>query len=496
MEVCEVTVDNSNTRATYQDDDSQVNNAASGTNTVSAEDSNQNQLHVDIDLTTEQVDIDLTQETIKLPIILNDKHFHIPVNSTLWDEVMREVLTISQHTYIPAIVSCTIGGTSFKALLDTGATVTLVSHRVIQAAHIGGTIEDYDSGPVCTATGNCMNVLGNIKVTIKIGTLVSITCKAVVVKDLSKDVIIGKDVLRLTKAKLDMENDTVTFQGCAPIPFGEATREAAVVETEPSVFRVYTNNEIVLPPKVQLAIPVSTQLYQGREDDTVMVVGIEDGAEEPEFVVNCTLTRRDALACCITNVTKGTITIPKGECIATMEVFAVSTLPCAAPLNNEELNKGRAFGDAKPFQPGDIKLGDNLTPIQTNAVRSLLARFSDVFQENLATPGQLRVPPFTIDLIDGATPKVQRNYRKSEMEHLQIKANNDDKLNKGVCELSKSAFPAPVIMAPKKDGKLRLCVDLRYINTLTIPIALEMPRADDMFYAVRGAKYFSLADAT
>lgn len=500
FEGCSIEVDNAeicNIQVTLEHDTNNIpeesaNVAVTGDTNTAEHKSLSEDIPVDIDLTREQVDIDLTVDTVDIPLSFNDKNVVVPVNAALWDEIRREVLTITQNIYIPAIVSCSINGVNFKALLDTGATVTLVSHRVVQATHTSAGIEDYDSGPVRTATGSCMNVLGNVKVTIKIGSLVSITCKAIVVKDLSKDVIIGKDVLKLTKAKLDMEKDTVTFQGCTPIPFGEAIREAAMVETEPSVFRAYTDCEVSIPPKTQLAIPVSAVKYLQNDKDTVLVIGTNEDREEADYVITSSITRGDAVACCVTNVTNGTITIPKGECIATFEVLALDT----TQRTQEELAKGRAFGDNKTFQPSDIRLGDGLTPSQKSAVHTLLAKYADVFQENLATPGKLRVAPFVIDLIEGATPKPQRNYRKSELEHMQIKANNDDKLMKGVCELSDSAFPAPVIMAPKKDGKLRLCVDLRYINTLTVPIVLEMPRADDMFYAVRGAKYFSLADAT
>ena len=53
---------------------------------------------------------------------------------------------------------------------------------------------------------------------------------------------------------------------------------------------------------------------------------------------------------------------------------------------------------------------------------------------------------------------------------------------------------APVILVPKKDGSLRLCVDYRKLNAVTIRPAANMPAADDIFFALGKSKFRSALD--
>jgi hypothetical protein len=46
----------------------------------------------------------------------------------------------------------------------------------------------------------------------------------------------------------------------------------------------------------------------------------------------------------------------------------------------------------------------------------------------------------------------------------------------------------------KKDGNMRLCVDYRALNEVTIKNKYPLPRIDDLFDQLKGAKYFSKID--
>ena len=64
----------------------------------------------------------------------------------------------------------------------------------------------------------------------------------------------------------------------------------------------------------------------------------------------------------------------------------------------------------------------------------------------------------------------------------------DDKLKKGIAEPCTGSWSAPTLMVPKKDGRMRMCVDLRALNAVTTLIIYPIPRPEDMFDAVKGAK--------
>ena len=57
-----------------------------------------------------------------------------------------------------------------------------------------------------------------------------------------------------------------------------------------------------------------------------------------------------------------------------------------------------------------------------------------------------------------------------------------------------SPWEAPVLFVKKKDGTLRLCIDYRQLNKVTMKNKYLLPRIDDLFDQMRGAKVFSKID--
>ena len=67
-------------------------------------------------------------------------------------------------------------------------------------------------------------------------------------------------------------------------------------------------------------------------------------------------------------------------------------------------------------------------------------------------------------------------------------------LDAGIICSSASAYGAPVLFAPKADGKLRLCVDYRALNAKTVRDRFPTPTAGDLIARTRGAHFFSKID--
>jgi len=126
----------------------------------------------------------------------------------------------------------------------------------------------------------------------------------------------------------------------------------------------------------------------------------------------------------------------------------------------------------------------------------LLADFADVFAESL--PPSL--PPsrdidHRIDLLPDSAPVFSRPYRIAEVDKKELETQLEDLLDKGFIRRSRSPFASPVLFVPKKDGKLRLCVDYRRLNQITVRDRYPLPLIDDLFNRLRNAKYFSSCDA-
>ena len=65
-----------------------------------------------------------------------------------------------------------------------------------------------------------------------------------------------------------------------------------------------------------------------------------------------------------------------------------------------------------------------------------------------------------------------------------------DLLDKGFIRPSISPWGAPILFVKKKDGSLRMCIDYRQLNKVTIKNKYPLP-IDDLFDQIQGASYFS-----
>mgnify|MGYP002514658875 FL=1 len=67
-------------------------------------------------------------------------------------------------------------------------------------------------------------------------------------------------------------------------------------------------------------------------------------------------------------------------------------------------------------------------------------------------------------------------------------------MDKGFIQPSTLPWGAPVLFVRKKDGTLRLCIDYRQLNRVTIKNRYPLPRIDDLFDQLKGATVFSKID--
>nr|KYP59990.1 Retrotransposable element Tf2 [Cajanus cajan] len=76
----------------------------------------------------------------------------------------------------------------------------------------------------------------------------------------------------------------------------------------------------------------------------------------------------------------------------------------------------------------------------------------------------------------------------------ELKKQVEELLEKQMIRPSVSPWGAPVLLVKKKDGGVRLCVDYRQLNKLTIKNKYPLPRIDDLMDQLRGATIFSKID--
>ena len=99
-----------------------------------------------------------------------------------------------------------------------------------------------------------------------------------------------------------------------------------------------------------------------------------------------------------------------------------------------------------------------------------------------------------IELALATEPISKAPYRMSLSELKELKVQMQELLDKGFIRPSASPWGAPVLFVKKKDGSLRLCIDYRQLNQVTIKNKYPLPRNDDLFDQLQGACVFSKID--
>jgi hypothetical protein len=101
---------------------------------------------------------------------------------------------------------------------------------------------------------------------------------------------------------------------------------------------------------------------------------------------------------------------------------------------------------------------------------------------------------FIIELQPGTAPISKRPYRMPPNELAELKIQLQDLLDKGFIRPSASPWGCLALFVKKKDNSLRLCVDYRTLNAVTIKNKYPLPRIDILFDQLAGAKVFSKID--
>jgi hypothetical protein len=133
--------------------------------------------------------------------------------------------------------------------------------------------------------------------------------------------------------------------------------------------------------------------------------------------------------------------------------------------------------------PQKIDLSSEVHKVQAKSIAYILVvcEFPDVFPDDL-----LGLPPdqdvkFKIEMLPIMAPISRRPYRMPLNELAELKVQLNELLKKGLIHPSSSPWGCPAIFVKKKDQSLRMCVDYRPLNVVTVKNKYPLPRIDILF---------------
>ena len=138
----------------------------------------------------------------------------------------------------------------------------------------------------------------------------------------------------------------------------------------------------------------------------------------------------------------------------------------------------------------------NIGPLeleQQTKLEELLLENGDLFAKDGEPPGRTGIIKHKIFTGDAASI-VQRAYRSNPRDKEFIQKEITKLMQQGLIQESKSPWASPIVIVPKKNGKLRMCVDYKAVNNITKGDAYPLPRIDDMLESLNGAFIFTSLD--
>ncbi|GBG82670.1 hypothetical protein CBR_g35035 [Chara braunii] len=125
-------------------------------------------------------------------------------------------------------------------------------------------------------------------------------------------------------------------------------------------------------------------------------------------------------------------------------------------------------------------------------IEHVVAKFPDLFEEPTGVVEREIV--HAIKIIPGSKTPKGRIYRMAPAELDKLQRQLKELTEKRWIRPSTSPFGSPVLFVPKKGGTLRMCIDYRGLNAITVKNAEPLPRIDDLLDRVQGCKNYSKID--
>ena len=401
----------------------------------------------------------------------------------------------------PTETEVVLYGRTVKTLLDTGSTVSTISHSYYSTYMSEVELQNLDTIlDIECAGGQQLPYDGFISTEIRIPHQDNtFPCILLVIPDSSYNthvpLLLGTNILQPIMDNLKHQHGERFLQSCnlsTPwyLTFRSITlREKELIRnknilaivknaaTKPVTIKPNTSTQITGYLDKELPYSTTTAMLHS----SVLQPNWKDLEIEPGLI-QYTYGGNGIINVQIANVTTRTITIPPRAVLCEVQPVTIehqeqnttSTLRSTSVLDQVEITKS------------------NLTEHQLQTGISLIKSYEDIFAKDDVDIGCTKVK-HRIDLLD-EKPFKQRYRRIPPAMYDEVKEHLRQLLTAGTIRPSHSPWASNVVLVRKKNGKLRLCVDYRQLNLSTKKDSYSLPRIEELLDCLSSSNFFSTID--
>ena len=349
------------------------------------------------------------------------------------------------------------------------------------------------TGPAELADGSPLRVKGYLKGRITVGKMAS--AGNVIVADVSAPAILGLDFLLATRSTIDLEGMTIGNR-----KHREPLRDQGGV---PIIRQVHVSETVMVPAGSEKMLLGDVEHQDGEPWMESAILEQTLNQRQPNMgimLARVVVTGQKQVPMRVFNPGADPVLLYKGTTIGRL-----------IPLRREDIvehaegtvtNCRIQMGSSSAEQPVGVpehlqdlfqRSKEHLTEVQGLKVAELLNRYSDVFTKNDMDMGQTDMVKHSIKT--GDTSAIRQPFRRLPVvQQQEAERQVTEMLERGIIEKSQSPWASPIVLAKKKDGSTRFCVDYRRLNNVTVKDAYPLPRIDDTLDALSEASWFSTMD--
>lgn len=360
--------------------------------------------------------------------------------------------------------SVTCNGTEIEATIDTGSQLTLVNAEI--ASNNNWNINNTDQ-ELRAANGDNIPVIGKSIITIAMDIdqiEKKIDHPVIIAAGLPAKAILGLDLLEKLKISVDISNRRLSFA------------------KNPRKPGIRTMKNEVIPPR-------SVKAIQARINAAGLIMTVPFQFSQTTTVANSIAqaqnNKTDVLIC---NVLDQEICIKDDTQVANY-VHIVDKQPT-------DDSKEHAYNTNlihSISQEDTIQISDDLNETQQKDIIDLISRNIAAFSIN-GNIGLTDLLEHEIELNENARPHAEPLRRRPYADRLECRKQVNKLLTEGFIEESKSPWAAAYVLAKKKNGEKRLCIDFRKLNEQTKKVVFPLPNIEDCLDTLSGKHYFSTVD--
>ena len=398
-------------------------------------------------------------------------------------------ININNHVKPAYFLAGKIGDGEVFMLCDTGSSVCLIDDSIWD--NIKDKMDNLNevNYSLRSASKHSLDIIGETKLTFglltKKGSWQNYEFQFMVVRGLSKPVILGMNFFHANKALIDLYNNRVfLYKGNTKTTYQLVGSTCYALSTE-----ILLQEQLTLPPRTvtRIECQVNNDICDGEE------VIFEPNRELGALVAaSVDIVKDNKITIEITNVLTEPITLKTDTQLGVVEK-EIEQQGC-------EWKEDEHTSCAVHEFPIDIdwikmiEMGDEQTPEEEKRrLLDLLKEYEQCFSRYEGDVGRTDIIQHRIEL-EGEKPKrCAVRPLKPAMRDILEKELNDLK-EKDFIQESFSEYASPVVMVKKKDGSIRFCIDFRQLNRSTRKDSYPLPRISEVLDTLSGAKIFSTLD--